>query len=559
MTLLLKESLEERIHRIADSLQPEIRAAFFDAVETLKGTLPVSALADLLDEGALGDALETIGQLGLTPEQLAPIREAIQEATTRAAQITAAEYGLAFDAVNQRAVTFATEQAGKLITGVDTSTIDAIGDVIVRGQRGDVNVREQARLIREMVGLTSRDALAVDRFYTGLIENGWTQARARTAMERMSSRLLRRRAENIARTETIRAANMGTELGWLEAQDKGLLPRQGIGKVWIATTDSRTCPICAVLDGQLIEVGGGFVVEERATSFDISGETISVASTVPLKKPTSTRTPPAHPSCRCTVGIEMLDGGEVEPIEPPPEATGGARTEASMRDSLKSGVKSETQMDSISSDVSLVEFNDGTKALRRKPVFDGDDDPLKDHLMSKLGQEMDIRTPGVVLDDVGNSYMEWVPDAKTWAELDASQSSAAMRELWEGIPIAERRTNALFDEITQQADRHTRNFIQDSQGRTWLIDNARAQFKMPGNQGGASSAFTVAAKNEGWVFTAEELASVRTSLDNVKDVFVEAGRVKDWNFASRRLNQLVKNPEITAAQGSAKLLTWLKP
>jgi hypothetical protein len=118
----------------------------------------------------------------------------------------------------------------------------------------------------------------------------------------MARRLLKRRAENIARTETIRAANMGTQFGWDAAADAGLLP-PGTQKVWIATEDSRTCPICAVLDGNTVDLGGNFDVSVEATAFTIEGEEIRVTATRPMKRSSTTRTPPAHPSCRCTLGL----------------------------------------------------------------------------------------------------------------------------------------------------------------------------------------------------------------------------------------------------------------
>ena len=218
------------------------------------------------------------------------------------AELAAVDLNLEFALVNERAVRFATEEAAQLVTSVTSETEKAIRDIVVRGQREGLNVRLQAQEIRRIVGLTDRDARAVDRFYSGLLESGTNQSRAGELADRMSARLLRRRAENIARTETIRAANMGNQLSWQAAMDNGLLPRS-TQKAWIATGDSRTCAICAVLDGQVISVSTSFDVQERAASFTQEGGSFRVASKVPLKNPTITQTPPSHPSCRCTTGL----------------------------------------------------------------------------------------------------------------------------------------------------------------------------------------------------------------------------------------------------------------
>jgi len=303
MTLLLKETTEQLILRVADRLEPEIRVAFLNAVEAAKKSIPVNRLTELLEDGNITGALEAVN-IKLTPEQLRPIEDAITKATVSTAKVTATEFGMNFSLIQPHAVRFAMEQAGKLIVGIDSETRQAVADIVTRGVREGVAPRQQARLIREIVGLTRRDAAAVDRFLHGAIESGMRGPQARGRAERMARRLLNRRAENIARTETIHASNMGTQISWESAQDAGLLP-PGTQKVWIATEDSRTCPICAVLDGQVVDLGERFDVQEQATSFEIDGTTIRVRDTEPLRRPTTTRTPPAHPSCRCTMGVTL--------------------------------------------------------------------------------------------------------------------------------------------------------------------------------------------------------------------------------------------------------------
>ena len=306
MTLLLKETLEQRILRIADALQPEIRRTFLGAITELKRQVPVGRITDLLEEGKLTGVLEALSEVELTPQQLGGINDAILQTVTLSAELTTAEFGVDFALVNERAVRYARETAGRLIVEISAETQRAIADIISRSLREGVAPRQQALLIREIVGLTRRDALAVDRFLQGAIDSGLTQAQARDQAERMILRLLKRRAENVARTETIRASNMGTQFAWDAAQDAGLLP-QGTQKVWIATEDSRTCPICAVLDGKTVGLGGNFDVSVEATAFTIEGDEIVVTATRPMKRPSTTRSPPAHPSCRCAMGVEEVE------------------------------------------------------------------------------------------------------------------------------------------------------------------------------------------------------------------------------------------------------------
>jgi len=162
MTLLLKETPEQLILRVADSLQPAVRKTFVDAVNTLKSRVPLGELTELLEAGKLSQAIDTLN-ISLTSEELAPIRDALQDAVRRTATPTAAEFGLSFDVVQPRAVRWATEQAGRLIVQIDSETRQAVADIVSKGLREGVAPRQQALLIREIVGLTRRDAGAVDR------------------------------------------------------------------------------------------------------------------------------------------------------------------------------------------------------------------------------------------------------------------------------------------------------------------------------------------------------------------------------------------------------------
>jgi SPP1 gp7 family putative phage head morphogenesis protein len=89
------------------------------------------------------------------------------------------------------------------------------------------------------------------------------------------------RAELIARTETMRAANQGQLEAWDQAEEQGLLTGDE-KKEWITTPDDRLCPICEPLDG--IQV-------DRDGTFDVDGEQLDG--------------PPAHPRCRCTTALAL--------------------------------------------------------------------------------------------------------------------------------------------------------------------------------------------------------------------------------------------------------------
>jgi len=78
-------------------------------------------------------------------------------------------------------------------------------------------------------------------------------------------------AERVVRTEWVHAANVTAELGIADAHALD----QQIQRRWDATLESRTCPLCIALDGEVVDVGQAFS--------------------------DGTDRPPRPPNCRCSV------------------------------------------------------------------------------------------------------------------------------------------------------------------------------------------------------------------------------------------------------------------
>ena len=145
-----------------------------------------------------------------------------------------------FDAQNEAWERIAERQAARLVTGVSEETRAALRALIVRSIREGIPVYDAARMIREMVGLTTKQAQAAASFRTELINSGLTPERVNTETDRYAARLLRRRAENIVRTEIMSSLNRGTLEAWRQARREGLLSRTAMKEV-LVTPDDRLC------------------------------------------------------------------------------------------------------------------------------------------------------------------------------------------------------------------------------------------------------------------------------------------------------------------------------
>lgn len=181
-----------------------------------------------------------------------------------------------FNRINPEAVNWVDNYSFELIRGITDESKAAIRNVIARAFSEGIPPRDAARLIRASVGLTDGQAQAVVNMRADLISKGVSFDVATARANRYAGRLARQRAENIARTETMRASNEGQRQLWRQAQDRGYLPRAQ-QRVWIATEDERVCPVCGKLDGKRAALNGQFAGGHDG--------------------------PPAHPSCRCTQGL----------------------------------------------------------------------------------------------------------------------------------------------------------------------------------------------------------------------------------------------------------------
>lgn len=198
-------------------------------------------------------------------------------------KVAKAELATAFNLRNAFSEDFIRRRGAAMVEGVTARARADIRDAVEAGMVRGVPVRQTARAIRESIGLDPRQRKAVSRLVDQLTAEGRTDEEVEAAAAKYGDRLLARRAETIARTETMAASNQGVLDSWRQARSDGLLPG-GMLKQWIHGAGSeRTCPICTDLGEQ-----DPIPMDESWVS-DVTGEQYE--------------RPPAHPNCRCTMGL----------------------------------------------------------------------------------------------------------------------------------------------------------------------------------------------------------------------------------------------------------------
>lgn len=136
---------------------------------------------------------------------------------------------------------------------------------------------------------TTRDDLR--KTLTQGFDKGESVTQLRKRVQSVMSDAKKSRAQNIARTEAIRASNFAAHEAYRQS---GVVE----ARMWITERDERVCPHCLELDGKILGLeeaffkkGDDFVVNNSTMKFEVEDVLF----------------PPLHPQCRCTEAPVLYD------------------------------------------------------------------------------------------------------------------------------------------------------------------------------------------------------------------------------------------------------------
>jgi len=320
VTFVRKSQVEtDPILQAASRMEPKLRDAFLAAVAYLKKRVSLTELEHAIATGDANGALAAVAVdqhfvaalNGQTQTGIQSFKSAIRE-TFAAGAVAAKEalpakigIGWAFDITNPESVKFLQSYQFNLIKQITDDTKENIRQVITNAFEQGGHPYEQARLIRDSIGLTQRQQQAVENYRRALSspdtmadalerelrdkrfdrtvmaavrnDTALTQEQIDQQVQRYYDRYLKYRAESIARTETVRSANTGQFALHQQAKRNNVIPI-GTLKQSIASGDDATCPVCLGIEAE---------------------------GPIPLDQPFSTGDmyAPYHTLCRCGYGL----------------------------------------------------------------------------------------------------------------------------------------------------------------------------------------------------------------------------------------------------------------
>jgi len=229
-----------------------------------------------------------------------------------------------FDRFDEDTLDALRQSQDDLIAELGEQARDTIAYLIDRGVQAGDSADEIAAAIRDTISLTERQAQAVTNYRLALEEldqsaldralrNEEFDAEVQDAIdsgEFLSDSLIERltqdyadnyldyRADTIAQTESLRAANEGLRESYRQAADRGVFPAEAVTRHWKAAIDERTCPICMSIS-ENNEDGVGLNEDFQSDDGPVDDA-------------------PVHPSCRCTIeyvtNLDMLPDSEDEDV-----------------------------------------------------------------------------------------------------------------------------------------------------------------------------------------------------------------------------------------------------
>lgn len=268
------------MHRVADAGAPALRRALLFSVARAIRQTKFPRLAEAMAVGSPSGVVNAIewGAMAETLEE--GIVPALTEIHAASAPVQKWER-----IRNPRAAMAARRQSYDLIQGVTEESKRAIRDLTERLFSGQSTVRATGRLIRDHIGLTRGQSRSLWNYQMELQQQFTAnEISAKQLVDRVSryrDELIAARAEVIARTESMKAANQGQLDSWMQAQSEGLIPEDA-QREWVVTDDERLCPLCSPVPAR---------------------GPVGLYDPFTLGDGTHLMAPPAHPSCRCTVSL----------------------------------------------------------------------------------------------------------------------------------------------------------------------------------------------------------------------------------------------------------------
>lgn len=285
---LVRKQAPSAYERFLDRLTPPLRQAIEDLIAAHQERVDLEAIATAVEARDLNEVVRLLTPGPFTEAQVATLVPIALAAVEQGAAWSARQIGLGFSltATNPAAVEAAQAVAARLAS-LSVVEVDrqAVQSLILQAYTEGRTWAQTARSLRDVIGLNEQQAKALENFRAGLVADGVAPARVEQQVASYNARLIRQRAETIARTEIHVASTRGQQALWEQGVASGQINPQTARRYWIANNDA--CDWCEEVESLNDE---GVAIDEPFDTPD--GDTIDGPWD-------------SHPRCRCAIGLHV--------------------------------------------------------------------------------------------------------------------------------------------------------------------------------------------------------------------------------------------------------------
>lgn len=229
------------MHEIADKYLPSLEQVYLDAFEVLRNSINIDDI-DNIDWEIFRKACD---------EDYVITSNCLMDAGVQAAYYLSHrlvhksedEFVTligAFNFRNPKAIQWASDYVANNVIQVETETREAIRVIIEEALKYGGHPYETAKLIKQYIGLTEKQMKGLFNYKNSLDTTVYTAIEIEKLVNMQFLKFIKMRAETIARTETIDAANQGQLLHWEDMASQGYLDKRFFKKKWFVYINSFT-------------------------------------------------------------------------------------------------------------------------------------------------------------------------------------------------------------------------------------------------------------------------------------------------------------------------------
>lgn len=240
---------------------PDVAAALLKAWEIIRDQLSPGTVQRLVSEGGAELVIRELLSDEILDQALARVRQQLVLKTEQGFKYAVADLpkkgqiggklAVQFNVLNEKHVEAVRQMVSRVFDVLKPEVRDVVREHIGNGLRIGANPRETARHLRELIGLSPSQAQYVRNFADALRSGDLARVRGyglldkRFSLENLTPEKIDRivdayrkawiasHANTVSRSATMQAMRVGNRLTWIDAMDRGVVPRGRVMKRWL--------------------------------------------------------------------------------------------------------------------------------------------------------------------------------------------------------------------------------------------------------------------------------------------------------------------------------------